>query len=114
MKTNAFVIFTGDSKLLTLAAKYQDSQDPLDLSTCTEIAVTLPLASGLTQTFLLSLAQVSILGSPLLGKFTVQITSLISVLLNPDEEQDIDVTFTIGGAPFTVRYYRALTVILRD
>lgn len=91
-------------------AIYAENGDPLDLTSCTEIDVALPNADGTFSHRLLSLGQVSILTPTLLGKFTATIPSAVSVLLNIGELQDVDVTFTIAAAPFTVRFYQALSV----
>jgi hypothetical protein len=106
----AFSIFLGDNKTMPLKVAYQESGDPVDLTSCTEIVVSLPNQDGTFSTFKLSLSTVTIVGSPLLGKFSITVTSLISALLNIGELQNFDVTFTISGQVFTVRYYAALSV----
>lgn len=93
-----------------LKALYADTLDPLDLSSCTEIKVALLNADGSTTLRLLTLGQVAITPSPLLGKFSVIITSGISALLAVGELQSFDVTFTIAGSIFTVQYQNALSV----
>lgn len=108
----AFTIFTGDNKTLNSKAVYAVTDDPLDLTSCTEIVVNLPNADGSFLQRKLSLSQVSIVGSPLLGKFATPISSIQSALLNPGELQNFDVTFTIASAVFTVRYYGALSVFV--
>lgn len=106
----AFSIFLGDNKTMPLKVAYQESGDPVDLTSCTELVVNLLNQDGSFATFKLSLSQVTIVGSPLLGKFSILITSMISALLNVGELQNVDVTFTISGQVFTVRYFQALSV----
>lgn len=108
-----FQIFTGDQKTLPLRVAYNTGL-PLDLTSCTEIVVNLPNADGSFLQLKLSLGQVSIVSPALLGQFTALITTAQSALLNIGECQDVDVTFTIGGAPFTVRFYQALSVFELD
>lgn len=111
MKQNTFLIYLGDAKTMPLKALYTETGDPVDLTSCTEIVVNLPLAAnaGFLQ-LKYSLGQVNITSPPVLGKFTVPISAANSVNLNPDIEQNIDVAFTISGNTFTVRFYKALTV----
>lgn len=107
---NVFSIFTGDAKTMNLRAVYQDSGQPLDLTSASEIVVNLPNADGSILQLKLSLSAVTITSPAVLGNFTAAITSLQSALLNIGELQDFDVTFTISGSPFTVRYYGSLSV----
>lgn len=107
---NVFSIFTGDVKTLNLRAVYQESGQPLDLTACTELVINLPMASGAFLQLKLSLAQVTIASPAVLGNFSAAITALQSASLFIGELQDFDVTFTISGNPFTVRYYAALSV----
>lgn len=112
---NTFVIFTGDDKTMYMrAVNVGCNGDPLDLTDCTEIVVALPNADGTFSQRKLSEDTVVITTPALLGKFSVIISSLISALLNPGELQNVDVTFTIAGKEFTVRFYEALTVFERD
>lgn len=113
MKTETFVIFTGDQKPMNLKAIYAESLNPLDLTNCTEIAIRMPLASGSFQTLLLSDDEVEIVSPAVLGKFTAFIETALSDLLNVGEFQSIDVTFTIDDDVTTVRYVQALTVLQR-
>lgn len=105
-----FTIFLGDSKTLNLKAVYAVTDDPLDLTECTEIVVSLTNADGGILQLKLSLDQVTIASPPVLGKFMAPISSIQSALLNPGELQNFDVTFTISSAVFTVRYPNALSV----
>jgi len=107
---NTFTIFTGNGKTMELKAVYEDSGDPLDLTSCTEIDIALPNADGTFTHLLLSADQVAITSPALLGKFSALITPEVSALLNIGELQNVDVTFTIDAEPFTVRFYQALTV----
>jgi hypothetical protein len=104
-----FSIFTGDQKTIPLRIAYTTGL-PVDLTDCTEIVIDLPGANGVDVQLKLSLSQVTIVSPPLLGQFTALITSISSALLNVGEDQDVDVTFTIDGAPMTVRFYGALSV----
>lgn len=105
-----FSIFTGDNKTLNAKAIYAVTDDPLDLTSCTEIVVNLPNADGSSLQLKLSLSQVSITGAPVLGKFAAPISTVQSNLLQPGELQSFDVTFTIASEIFTVRYQNALSV----
>lgn len=111
---NTFVIFLGDAKTIFLRAVNTGcNNDPLDLTTCTEIDVALPKADGTFLHLLLSNGAVVIATPANLGKFSAPISALQSAVLNPGELQNIDVTFTIGGKPFTVRFFQALSVFER-
>lgn len=114
MEQNVFTIFTGDDKTINLKANYEESGDPLDLTSCTEINIALPLSSGLFSHRLLSLGQVTITTPTLLGKFSCPIPNAISTALNVGELQNIDVTFTIAAKSFTVRFFQALSVFERN
>ncbi len=110
-----FTIFTGDDRTMNLKALQGGcTGDPLDLTSCTEIDVALPNADGTFSHRLLSTDEVTITSPALLGKFSVDIPSDVSALLNPGEIQNIDVTFTISAKEFTVRFYQALTVFERE
>ncbi len=108
-----FTIFQGDSKTMNLKALYAVSEDPLDLTDCTEIDIALPKSDGSVLHLLLSEDAVDIVSPPVLGKFTAAIDAEDSVLLNAGELQNFDVTFTIGAQVFTVRYVNALSVFER-
>lgn len=108
-----FSIFTGDQKTMPLRVAYTNGL-PVDLTSCSEIVINLPNADGSFTQLKLSDTQVTILTPTLLGQFTALITSESSLLLNIGELQDIDVTFTIGGNPFTVRFYQAFSVFELD
>ncbi len=115
MSSNPFKIFRGDAKTLYMKALNSGcNTDPLDLTSCTEIDVSLPDADGTFKHLKLSLAEVVITSPAILGKFNAPISSLVSALLNPGELQNIDVIFTIAGKPFTVRYFQALSVFDRS
>lgn len=111
---SVFSIFLGDTKTMQLKSVYADTGDPLDLSTCSEIVVSLPNADGSTLALTLSSSEVSIQSPANLGKFNALVLTAQSALLNVGELQNFDVTFTIGGDPFTVRYYASLTVLEND
>jgi hypothetical protein len=108
---NVFSIFQGDNKTMPLKAVYSESGDPLDLTSCTEIVVSLPNEDGTLSTFKLSLSTVTITSPATIGKFSILVTTVISNLLNLGELQNFDVTFTISGQIFTVRYLNALSVL---
>lgn len=111
---NVFSIFLGDAKTMNLKAVYADTLGPLDLTSCSEINVQLPNATGTFTSLLYSLSEVVIVSPTVLGLFNVPITSVVSALLNPGELQSFFVTFTISGNPFTVQYNQALTVLEAD
>lgn len=104
-----FSIFTGDVKTLPLRLAYANGL-PVDIASATEIVVNLPNADGSYTQLKLTDAKVAIVSPGVLGQFTTAISALVSAVLNIGELQDIDVTFTIGGNPFTVRFYGALSV----
>lgn len=104
-----FSIFTGDAKTLPLRIAYASGL-PVDITSASEIVVNLPNADGSFTQLKLSLTQVAIVSPGTLGQITAPISAIKSALLNIGELQDIDVTFTIGGNPFTVRFYGALSV----
>lgn len=105
-----FVVFTGDHKTLSMRAFYADYGGPLDLTGASEIALTLTNADGSFTVLLFSLGQISIDGPAILGLFSANISSIVSAALNIGELQNFDVTFTIGGKTFTVRYYQSISV----
>lgn len=110
-----FSIFTGDQKTISLKIVQGSSfGNPVDLTSCTEIDIALPNADGSFTNLLLSLSQVVITTPAVLGQFTALITGVNSVKLNIGELQNIDVTFTISGGVFTVRFYQALSVFQLD
>lgn len=111
MEKNIFEIFTGDDKVMNLKAIYKENADPLDLTSCTEIVITLPKNDGTFVTLKLTTGKVAILSPAVLGKFTATIDSAVSALLQVGAAQNFDVTFTIAGKVFTVRYYESLTVL---
>lgn len=112
--STVFTIFQGDAKIMNLKAAYAETGDPLDLTSCTAIVVSLPTLTGIPLQLTLLSGAVAISSPQNLGKFTAAITSVQSETLNVGELQNFDVTFTIGGAPFTVRYYNSLTVLEND
>ena len=113
MQQNVFTIFTGDDKIMNLKAVYAETGDPLDLTDCTEIDIALPKEDGTFAHLLLTAGKVTITSPSILGKFYAEITSLVSAGLNIGELQNVDVTFTISGKEFTVRYAQALSVFER-
>lgn len=116
MTQSTFTIFTGDAKtmFLKLIEGGCGNGDPLDLTSCTEIDVALPLSDGSFAHRLLSLMQVEITSPAILGKFSVPIPSATSEIMMPGELQYVDVTYTIGGLPKTVRFPQSLSVFERD
>lgn len=108
--TPVFSIFQGNSKILNMKALYADTLDPLDLTLCTEITVSLPNADGTFTELKYSGDEVTILTPVVLGKFSVPITALVSADLNVGELQTIYVTFTVDGQIFTVAYTNTLSV----
>jgi len=107
---NVFSIFQGDAKVMNLKAVYGETGDPVDLTSCTQIVVNLPNADGSIAQLTLEDDEVAITSPAVLGKFAVTITSVESALFNVGELQSFDVTFTISGVVFTVRYVNALSV----
>lgn len=110
---NTFTIFTGDSKTMNLKVVAAGNYDPLDLTTCTEIDVALPLAGGGFAHRLLSDSQVTVPSPATSGKFNVSVPSDVSALLKVGTLQGFDVTFTIGSVIKTVRFENALSVFER-
>lgn len=106
-----FTIYQGDAKTMLLKALQEfPAGDPLDLTSCTEIIVSLPKADGTILLRKLSLAEVVVTSPAVLGKFSVAISAINSALLNVGQLQTFDVTFTISGVVFTVPYFNALSV----
>lgn len=104
-----FVIFTGDVKVLPLRIAYGTGL-PVDITSASEIVVNLPNADGTVTALKLTDSKVAIVSPGVLGQLTANISAIDSAKLNIGELQNIDVTFTIGGNPFTVRFYGALSV----
>jgi hypothetical protein len=111
-ENSVFSIFTGDAKAMNLKAVYAQSFNPLDLTSCTAISVSLPNADGSFSSLTLSSSAVSITSPAVLGNFVVSATAIggISSLLNVGELQTFNVTFTIAGAQITVPYISSLSV----
>lgn len=110
-----FSIFLGDAKTLTLVAVTSDGSSippykPLDLTTCTELVISLPNEDGTYLELKLSTSDVVIQTPAVLGTFSTDIESADSALLNVGELQTFNVTFTIGSEVFTVPYINALSV----
>lgn len=114
MQSKVFTIFTGDTKTMSLKVIYAESGNPLDLTDCTAIDVALPKADGTFAHLTLAGGDVVITTPVLLGNLTALVQSAVSALLNVGEFQNVDVTFTIGGKPMTVRFFQALSVYQRD
>jgi len=114
--SNVFTIFQGEDKTMNLKV-YKgndcDGWNPLDLTDCTAISVSLPNADG-TFSVLTLTSGVSISSPTVLGSFSVAISHTVSALLNPGSAQNFDVTFTISGLLTTVRYSQSLTVLELD
>jgi hypothetical protein len=105
-----FTIFLGDAKTMPFMLIVAQTRVPRDLTACSNIVINLPNADGSITQLSLEDSEVAITSPPILGQFTTPISSEVSQLLNVGELQDIFVTFTISGSPFTVRYVQALTV----
>lgn len=110
-----FSIFLGDAKTLTLVAVTSNGDaippyKPLDLTSCTEIVISLPNEDGSYLELKLSLSDVVIQSPAVLGTFSADIGAIDSALLNVGELQTFNVTFTIGAEVFTVPYTNALSV----
>jgi hypothetical protein len=104
-----FSISQGDQK--TIYFRIVDENGvPLDLTSCTQILVTLPSADGTFTQLELTMGQVSIQAPEVLGQFSALITSAVSPVLNTGTMQEIDVTLTIAGIIQTVRFQNALSV----
>lgn len=115
MQNPVFSIFLGDAKTIFLKAMNTGCNgDPLDLTDCTEIDISLPNANGTSTHLLLSDSEVVISTPKILGKFSAAISSDVSDVLNVGEFQTFDVTFTIGPEIFTVPYVNALSVFERS
>lgn len=104
-----FSIFLGDAKTVPMKLQYSDTGNPFDLTACSQIVVNLPNADGSFAQLNLS-SGVTIGLVPVLGQFTVAISSAVSALLNVGVAQNVDVTFTISSKPMTVRFLGCLTV----
>lgn len=113
MPPNIFSIFLGNAKTIYLKLIKDDccGNGPVDLTNCTEIVVALPNADGSFTNLKLSSSQVSIASPKVLGAFSAPISAVNSALLNVGEQQNLDVTFTIGVEVFTVRYAQCFTVL---
>lgn len=105
-----FSIFLGDAKTMNLSALYDNFGGPLDLTSCTEIVISLPNQDSSFLQLKLSLSQVTIQSPGVLGKFSAQISSMESALLNVGALQSFNVTFTISGNVMTVPYVESLSV----
>lgn len=107
-----FKIFLGDAKTiyLNLVKDACCGGGPVDLTNCSEIALSLPNQDGSTTVLLKSTGAVVITAPAVLGGFSALISSLASAALNVGTLQPLDVTFTIGGEIFTVRFDGALSV----
>lgn len=111
MTPGVFTIFQGNAKTMYLRAMNAGcNTDPLDLTSCTEIDIALPNSDGSFTHYLFSDGDVVISTPKNLGKFSVAISAVLSLLMLPGEIQSFDVTFTIGAEVFTVRYSQSLSV----
>ncbi len=109
---NVFSIFTGDAKAMNLKAIYADSFNPLDLTSCTEIVVSILNADGSYSQFKFSESEVTI-GSPeVLGNFSVTAAAMgaASSLFAVGELQNFTVAFTISSLVQTVEYLNCFSV----
>jgi hypothetical protein len=107
--TPTFKIFLGDAD--TMYCRLVDSVfNPIDLTNCTEITANFPNADGSYATLLLTDSDIAITDPPVLGSFSIPLTSEITSLLNVGQYQDLNITFNIGGQTFTVPYMEALSV----
>lgn len=118
MTPYSFPIFLGDAKSMPFLAVVLGCiqavsngvpSTPLDLTSCTEIVVTLPNADGTYLNLKLSLYQV-VIDKADLGSFHAVISSVESALLNVGQYQSISVTFTISGNPMTLEFPQGLSV----
>lgn len=111
VNSKCFEIFLGDDRTQSLKALYDCTLNPVDLTSCTEITVLLPLAAGgFTSGLTLTGGQVVISGDPQLGDFGVEISSVVSALLQIGALQDFYVRFVIGGKPFTLPYRQGVSI----
>lgn len=108
--TNVFTIFTGDAKTMSMKLNYAQNGNPVDLSACTAIVANFVNADGTIAQVTMASGAISITSPAILGQFGVFISSAVSALFVVACEQNVDVTFTISGNTFTVRYYGILTV----
>lgn len=104
-----YTIFLGDEKPMYLVVRLPNGT-PYDLTSCTELVISLPKADGTFAQLKLSDNDVTIQSPAVLGEFSAIITSDISELLQVGELQSFDVTFTVGSEINTVRYANALSV----
>lgn len=95
---------------LQLKTVTDGGSNPVDLTSCTEIDVALPNQDGTFAHLLLTLGEVVIVPSALLGNFSATITEEISALLQVGVLLNFNVTFTISGLKTTVQYFQALSV----
>ena len=105
-----FSLFQGDSKTLTLGARFPTTGQPLDLSLCTAIVVNLPAQAGGYVQLTLADDDVVIEDPAVLGLITVAIDEASSALLNVGTVQDIFVTYTIDAKPETVSFFKCFSV----
>jgi hypothetical protein len=110
VNSKCFEIFLSDDRTQSLKALYDCTFLPVDLTSCTEINVQLPLALGGFTQLLLSAGQVAISSPAVLGEYAVSIPPSVSELLNVGALQDFYVTFTISGKPFTLRYFQGVSI----
>jgi hypothetical protein len=105
-----FSMFLGDVIPLPLKAMYAQTYNPLDLTDCTEIVVSITNADGTQLQLTLTDNDVTIVGNPMLGQFVANWTSAESALFLVGPNQNIDVVFTIGSETVTIRYMNCFSV----
>ena len=108
--SNVFSYYVGDTKTMTFKALYSSGLSPLDLTNCTEIVVNLPNADGTITQLKFSSGQVTIASPTVLGQASAIISAALWASPNVGVGQDLDVTYTIGGNPQTVKFPGALSV----
>ena len=108
--SNVFNYYVGDTKTMTFKALFASSLSPLDLTNCTEIVVNLPNSDGTLTQLKYSLGQVTIASPTVLGQASAIVSATLWPIPNVGVGQDLDVTYTIGGNPQTVKFPAALNV----
>jgi hypothetical protein len=119
--SNVFTIFLGDAKTLTMKAVVPHctcdrvtnglpDYDPIDLTSVTDIAITLLNSDGSSTVLKLSDSNVTVV-SATQGVFSAAISSLVSSALMTGVLQNIDVTFTFDTVIYTKVFSQVLTVL---
>lgn len=114
--TATFTIFLGDNKPIYLRVNYAGVDgaplgDPVDLTTCTEIIMSLPKADGTFAQLKLTDNDITIEDARL-GKYMAQIDEVTSALLQVGPFQTFTVQFTFADDTiYGVDYYQGLSVV---